>query len=74
MQKPLFPSSDVERAAEVYAALAAARGPLDASAIAATFRQGARVQGAIARILNTWARVGEFYTSDGKTFTLRRSA
>jgi hypothetical protein len=73
-QKPSFPSADVERMAAVYAALASARAPQDARAIAATFRQGARVERAIGRILKAWARVGQFHTSDGKTFSLRRSA
>jgi hypothetical protein len=73
-QKPSFPAADVERMAAVYAALARARAPQDARAIAATFRQGARVERPIERILKAWARVGQFHTSDGKTFSLRRSA
>jgi hypothetical protein len=73
-QKAAFPASDVERMAAVYAALAGARAPLDARAIATTFRQGTKVQSAIERILKAWARVGQFHTSDGKAFTLRRSA
>ncbi|MCI0735828.1 MAG: class I SAM-dependent DNA methyltransferase, partial [Beijerinckiaceae bacterium] len=74
VQKPAFPAADVERMAAVYAALAGARAPLDARAIASTFRQGARVEPAIARILAAWARVGQFHTSDGKSFSLRRGA
>jgi hypothetical protein len=71
-QKPSFPAADVERMAAFYAALAHA--PQDARAIAATFRQAARVERAIDRILKAWARVGQFRTSDGRTFSLRRSA
>jgi hypothetical protein len=67
-QKPAFPAADVERMAAVYAALVNAR------AIAATFRRGGRVERAIDRILKAWARVGQFHTGDGKTFSLRRSA
>jgi hypothetical protein len=73
-QMPSFPAADVERMAAVYAVLASARAPLDARAISATFRQGAKVEPAISRILKAWARVGQFHTSDGKTFSLRRSA
>ncbi|MCI0465929.1 MAG: class I SAM-dependent DNA methyltransferase, partial [Beijerinckiaceae bacterium] len=73
-QKNLFPSADVERMAAVYAALASASAPLDARAIALTFRQGARLGPAISRILAAWARVGQFHTSDGKSFSLRRGA
>jgi hypothetical protein len=54
------------RLAAVYTALARARAPQDARAIAATFRQGARVERAIDRILKAWARVGQFHTSDGR--------
>jgi hypothetical protein len=70
VQKPAFPSSDVERAAAVYAAMAGARAPLDARAIAATFRQSVRIE-TISRILAAWARVGQIHTSDGKSFSLR---
>jgi hypothetical protein len=73
-QKPSFPAADVERMAAVYAALANARAPQDARAIAATFRQGARMERAIDRILKASARVGQFHTADGKTFSLRRRA
>ncbi len=71
--KPAFPASDVERMAAVYAVLAEAKAPLDARAIASTFRKGARVE-TVARILAAWARVGQFHTNDGNTFALRRSA
>ena len=74
MQKLWFPAADVERMAAVYAALASASAPLNARAIAAIFRQGARVEPAISRILKAWARIGQFHTADGKTFSLRRSA
>ncbi|HXW72540.1 MAG TPA: DNA methyltransferase [Methylocella sp.] len=73
-QKPLFPAGDLERAAAVYAALAAASAPLDAAALAAGFRQGRKVEAAISRVLNAFARIGQFFTPDGARFSLRRSA
>jgi hypothetical protein len=73
-QKPSFPSGEVERTAAVFAALADARGALDAAAIARGFRQGARVEPAIARILASLARLGHAHTIDGETFALRRRA
>ncbi|MCI0600377.1 MAG: class I SAM-dependent DNA methyltransferase, partial [Beijerinckiaceae bacterium] len=73
-QKPAFPAADVERMAAVYAALAGARAPLYAREIASTFRQGAKIEPAISRILKAWARIGQFHTSDGKNFSVRRSA
>jgi hypothetical protein len=74
IQKPAFPTSDLERAAAVFAALMDARKPLDARTLAATFKQGAKVEPAIARVLASLARLGHVHTSDGTTFALRRSA
>jgi hypothetical protein len=73
-QKPSFPGSGVDRMAAVYDALLNASAPLDARAIAQSFRQGARVEPAIARLLAARARLGQIYTVDGKTFALRRRA
>jgi hypothetical protein len=73
-QKPSFPQDDVERTAAVFAVLMDAGRPLDAAAIAATFRQGARVAPIVARILVAWARVGWVHTSDGTSFAPRRVA
>jgi Fe2+ or Zn2+ uptake regulation protein len=74
IQKPAFPTSDLERAAAVFAALIDARKPLDARSLAATFKQGAKVAPAILRVLASLARLGHVHTSDGTTFALRRSA
>ena len=73
-QKPSFPADDVERTAAVFAALADARGVLDAASIARSFRQGAKVEPATARILASLARLGHVHTTDGRTFALRRRA
>lgn len=73
-QKPLFPKDDVERTAAVFAVLTAADRPLDAAAIAAAFRQGAKVAPMVSRILAAWARVGWVHTADGTTFAPRRIA
>lgn len=73
-QKPSFPSGDVERTAAVFGALIGASGPLDAQAIAKKFRQGGKVEPAIARVLASLARLGHAYTNDGERFVLRRSA
>lgn len=73
-QKPAFPQSDVERTAAVFAALVEAREPLDANTLAATFRQGGKVEPAISRVLASLARLGHVHTGDGKAFALRRIA
>jgi hypothetical protein len=73
-QKPSFPADEVERTAAVFAALADARGVLDAATIAGGFRQGARVEPAVARILASLARLGHAHTLDGEIFALRRRA
>ena len=73
-QKPSFPAEDVERTATVFAALMGASAPLDARAIAASFRQGSRVEPIIASVLASMARVGLVHTTDGRAFALRRAA
>jgi Fe2+ or Zn2+ uptake regulation protein len=73
-QKPSFPSGDVERTAVVFATLMAASGALDAKTIAKGFKQGAKVEPAIARVLASLARLGHVHTNDGRSFALLRSA
>ena len=73
-QKPSFPANAVERTATVFAALSDARGPLDAKILARAFRQGAKVEHAIARVLASLARLGHIYTADGRDYALRRRA
>jgi hypothetical protein len=72
-QKPSFPAGAVEQTAAVYAALAAASGPLDAKAIAVQCRKTKTSEGKIGGVLASLARLGHVAT-DGKTFTLRRVA
>lgn len=73
-QKPAFPADDVARTAAVLDMLMEAGRPLDAAAIAANFRQGARVVPLTSRILAAWARVGWVHTTDGRSFAIRRVA
>jgi hypothetical protein len=73
-QKPMFPTDDVERTGAVFAALLSSGSPLDARTIAKTFRQGARVEPTIARVLASLARLGHVHTADGRSFALRRAA
>jgi hypothetical protein len=73
-QKPSFPSSEVERTAAVFAALAMATKPLDAASIARMYRQGARAEPAVLRVLAALARLGHIHSADGKSFALRRAA
>jgi hypothetical protein len=48
--------------------------PLDAQTLAKSFRQGAKVEAPMARVLASLARLGHVHSSDGKTFVLRRAA
>nr|WP_244427219.1 DNA methyltransferase [Methyloferula stellata] len=73
LQKPSFPANDLERAATVFAALMEANEPLDARAIARTFKQGAKAEPAITRVLASLARLGHVQSGEGGTFALRRS-
>lgn len=70
--KPAFPTDAVGRVAAVLAALAGTSTPIDAAAIAGSFRQGLRVERAIRDILISLARVGEISTLDGGHSFARR--
>ena len=59
---------------DCFAALIRARAPLDARTIANGFRQGARAEPAISRILASLARLSHAHTSDGRGYALRRTA
>ncbi len=73
--KKAYPADDVEQTAAVMSVLAGATSPLDAGAIAATFKQGRRSTAKISAVLNALARMGFANTTDGgKTFALRRAA
>ena len=73
-QKPSFPAPAFDQSAAVFAALAATADPIDASAIAARFRQGRRVEPKVAAILASASRIGAVATPDGRVFSLRRIA
>ncbi len=73
-QKPYFPSDPVAQTAAVMAALAGAKGPIDARTLAAGFRQGKRVEKTIGATLLSLYRLGHLTTSDGAAFAIRRAA
>jgi hypothetical protein len=73
-RKPSFPSEAVAQTAAVFAALAAANGPLDAGAIADGFRKSTNLERNVASVLASLARLGHVSTPDGKTFSVRRAA
>ena len=73
--RPSFPSDDFAQTAAVMSALASASAPLDAAAIAATFKQGRKVAPKVGAVLAALARTGFVTTADGgATFSLRRAA
>jgi hypothetical protein len=73
-QKPSFPSGAVEQTAAIFAALAAASGPLDAKGLAAQFRRTKTTEKKVGEVLASLARLGYVTSSDGKMFELRRVA
>ncbi|RJF69844.1 class I SAM-dependent DNA methyltransferase [Rhodopseudomonas palustris] len=73
-QKQSFPAGAVEQTAAVFAALAAAAGPLDAKALAAQFKRTKTTEKKIAEVLASLARLGYVASADGVTFALRRVA
>ncbi|MBB1094491.1 class I SAM-dependent DNA methyltransferase [Rhodopseudomonas palustris] len=73
-QKPSFPAGAVEQTAAVFAALAAASGPLDAKSLAAQFRRTKTTEKKLAEVLASLARLGYVATTDGVSFALRRVA
>jgi hypothetical protein len=64
---------DVERTPAVFTSVSDA-WPLDAKILARAFRQGAKAEQAIARVLASLARLGHIYTADGRDYSLRRRA
>jgi hypothetical protein len=73
-KKVPFPTDAVAQTAAVFAALAAASGPVDAATIAAGFRKTKTLEVTIAGVLTSLARLGHVTARDGKTFELRRAA
>jgi hypothetical protein len=75
VEKPPLPRDDMGQTAAVMMALAAATGPVDATTLAAGFRQGQRVEGKVRAVLLALARIGHVASSDGgRRFSLRRAA
>ncbi|MDZ4761695.1 MAG: type IIL restriction-modification enzyme MmeI [Alphaproteobacteria bacterium] len=72
--KPLFPKDLVEQFGQVASALAWLSAPTTAAQLAATFRQGKKVERKIADILLAMARTGAASSRDGLTFEARRAA
>jgi hypothetical protein len=73
-QKPSFPTGAVEQTAAVFAALAAAREPLDAKGLAAQFKRTKTTEKRVGEVLASLARLGYVTSEDGKTFAMRRVA
>jgi hypothetical protein len=71
----LFPSTPREQTGAVFAALLEAASPINAASIAATFRQGRKVEAKVAATLAALARLGHLSaTGDGKQYWLPRAA
>ena len=62
-----------DRTDVVFAALMRG-GPTDAETLARAFKQGAKVEPSIARILAAMARLGHAYSPDGRKLALSRAA
>ena len=73
-RKPSFPSDAVAQTAAVFGALASARGPVDAAAIAANYRKTRNLEATIFNVLESLNRLGHVSSKDGKTFEIRRVA
>jgi hypothetical protein len=73
-RKLAFPSDAVEQTAAVFAALAAAGGPVSAPHIAQDFRKTKNLEETIAKVLSSLARLGHVSTKDGRTFEIKRVA
>jgi hypothetical protein len=76
VRKPVFPADAVAQTAAVFAALALALAsePLDAEAIAASFRRSRSLSRTISSVLASLARLGHVATKDGMRFEIRRAA
>lgn len=73
-QKLSFPTGAVEQTAAVFAALAAAGGPLDAKGLAEQFKRTRTTEKKVGEVLASLARLGYVTSEDGKSFELRRVA
>lgn len=69
-----FPKTDRDQTIAVMGVLMQASGPLDAAAIAATFKPAPKVRAAVADVLAAMFRMGQVASTDGTAFALRRAA
>lgn len=70
-----FPAGEVARTAAVFAAVAAAPGPIEAAAIAASFRQGRQIEPQVKATLAALVRMGRLTSPDGgRSFAFPRVA
>ncbi|MFY9686157.1 MAG: class I SAM-dependent DNA methyltransferase, partial [Pseudolabrys sp.] len=74
IRKLSFPTNAVEQTAAVFAALAAAAGPVSAAHIAGDFRKTKTLEQTISTVLSSLSRLGHVSTKDGKTFEIKRVA
>lgn len=72
--KPAYPAEEAAQTALVIAALIAAEGPMDAGAIAATFKQGQKVRPAVQSVLTALSRMGLVSATPSGGFLWRRAA
>jgi hypothetical protein len=72
-KKPAFPADDMGQTAAVMRALAEAGGSLTPATLAASFRQGRRIEGKLTAVLDALHRLG-FVARDGGGYALRRAA
>lgn len=72
--KPSFPTDERDQTPAVLHQLMEAEGPIDAAAIASSFKQGRKCLGAVQAVLNALSRMGLVSTADGKRFAWRRVA
>lgn len=72
--KPAYPTEEAAQTALVIAALIAAEAPMDAGAIASTFKQGQKVRPAVQSVLTALSRMGLVSGAPGAGFVWRRAA
>jgi MmeI, target recognition domain len=73
-RKATFPTEAVGQTAAVFAALAAASGPVTVGDIVARFRGSKNLEKNVGEVLASLVRLGHVATKDGKTFEIRRVA
>ncbi len=72
--KPSFPADERDQTPAVLHQLMEAEEPLDATILAARFKQGQKVRKPVEAVLTSLHRMGIVSTTDRKTFSFRRAA